>query len=306
MFMRRMTAMAMVLGTMVLGTMVLCAEVAQAGDAKGPWDGKIMDVAGETVLSLDELALRLQSSRLIVLGEKHYSVPVQKAQATVLEAVVRRGGAESRFTTAWEFLNVTSQPTTGNAFARFVAGEIDVLSLLKILQGSAGAPTYAPILEATKALGGELLGVNLSRAEKAPVVERGIGAVDPALLPPGFEMGSEGYFERFRQAMEGHATPEQIRNYYAAQCLTDDVMAYHLLKDSAAPLKFLVVGSFHSDYSDGVVSRLRARAPRVTTKAVRFIDAADYTEAELAQVQRDAQYGDIAEFVYFVNEPASP
>lgn len=267
------------------------------------WNGRIIQVAEDRELGIVEMVQALNGSRNIVLGEKHHTAAVQSAQASVMDAFVRENGKQGRFVTAWEFLNASEQSRVEESFEKFKNGKIDVSELLRSIVGNEKSMSYAPILEVTRAEGGFLLGVNLSREEKAPVVRDGIGAADPARIPPGFEMGSSRYFERFSKAMEGHATPEQMENYFAAQCLTDDVMAYQLLGFSRASTRFLVVGGFHVDYFDGVVARLRARAPDQVTKVVRFIDASDYHEWELKDLLRDPHWGAIADYAYFVNEP---
>ncbi|MCM2323067.1 MAG: ChaN family lipoprotein [Oligoflexia bacterium] len=278
----------------------LTGSVAEAAG----WNGRIFDVRGGQV-EIDSaiLAARLAEARTIVLGEKHDTTAVQLAQASIIRAVTELTGRQNDFTFAWEFLNVSDRQRTEDAYARFVSGAIDVRELLIQLQGRDSYMNYAPLFEVTRALGGRLIGVNLSRAEKAPVTRGGIAAADPALVPPGFELGGEAYHERFAETMQNHVPPQKLENYFAAQCLTDDVMAYHVSLDPA-PLKFLVAGSFHTDYLDATVARLRVRAPGESLLSVKLVDAADYTEAELLPLLRDAKYGDIADYVYFVNEPA--
>ena len=121
-------------------------------------------------------------------------------------------------------------------------------------------------------------------------------------------MGSAGYHQRFINAMSDHAPAEIIENYYAAQCLTDDIMAYTLQKYRNTPLVFLVTGSFHADYDDGVANRLNIRLPDKSVAIVRFIDASDYDAKELEetfpQILYDKTYGNVADYVYVVNEPA--
>jgi hypothetical protein len=155
----------------------------------------------------------------------------------------------------------------------------------------------------TKKFHGRLIGVNLSRTDKEPVVQGGLINAKPGTIPADFELGSANYWERFRKTMEGHATEAQMQNYYAAQCLTDDVIAVNMLADQKTDRRFLVVGSFHSDYFDGAVARLMNRAPDQVIGVVRFIDASDYTEAELQALPIDSKYGPVADFVFFVNEP---
>jgi uncharacterized iron-regulated protein len=266
------------------------------------WNGKILISNSQREIGLSELAMNLVFARNVILGEKHNTPAVQLAQAKVMESVVALA-PQDRMTTAWEFLNYTDQPKIEGAFQQFSTGMISAEEFLTLTQGSAKYKSYAPILEVTKKFHGQLIGVNLSRADKDPVTQGGIANAKPGTVPVGFEMGGKNYFERFVVSMQGHATEEQIQNYFASQCLTDDVIAEKMLLHSAADRRFLVVGSFHSDYFDGVVTRLMKRAPDQPIAVVRFVDASDYSESELQGFANDPKYGPVADFVYFVNEP---
>lgn len=281
-----------------------CSLVLAPQLAHAEWHGKVIHAITGQELAIGDMIQELRSAANVALAEKHYTPAVQAMQGRIIRDLVKATGTEGRFTTAWEFLNFSAQDKTDAAFGRFVAGDITVAEFLKLTQGSVPSDSYVPVLEATKELGGQLLGVNLSRAEKAPVVERGIGAADPKLVPPGFEMLGGGYFERFEAAMAGHATPEQIQNYFAAQCLTDDVMAFHITRDATNPLRFIVLGSFHAEYFSGTVERIRARSPKELTRVVRIIDASDFSAKELLGLIQHPKYGPIGDYVVFVNEPA--
>ncbi|MBU6375402.1 MAG: ChaN family lipoprotein, partial [Bdellovibrionales bacterium] len=171
------------------------------------------------------------------------------------------------------------------------------------------ARSYLPILEAGVQFQGSLRGLNLARDEKAPVVSGGLKAIDPRLIPPGFALGGPDYWERFEKAMGSHASPDQLERYFEAQCLVDDVMAYSVLKDEA-DLRVLINGSFHSDYFDGAVARIQKRAPQLRAKVIRFIDASEYTEADLSPQLNlatpviDRQYGALADWIWFAGEPS--
>ncbi|MGK5082444.1 ChaN family lipoprotein [Bdellovibrionota bacterium FG-1] len=277
-----------------------------AFEGAGQWAGKVIEVRTGHEMTISDLPLVARSAQTWILAEKHYNFGVQQAQAEVIRAVVGAKAAQKNFTTAWEFLSFSERESVDDSFQRYQAGQFTVGELLKRLQHGLGSETYAPIMEVTRELGGALAAVNLTREEKAPVVTGGIEALDPRLLPPDFVMGSVGYHDRFKEVMEqgGHATPAQIENYFAAQCLTDDVIAYHLVNDVKTALKFLVVGSFHAEYSDGVVARLRDRQKGEVAITVRLIDTSDYLESELPGLLRDSRYGDLAEYVIFVNEPS--
>ncbi len=270
------------------------------------WNGRVfrVDASGFSEITQPQLIEQLAQAQIVVLGEKHNTPKVQNMQAKIVADTVEKANAGMQFTLAWEFLNYTDQMTTEREFTRFMAGSISGFEFLRLTQGSDQNFAYIPILQAVADHDGQLLGVNLSREQKAPVVRSGLRALDPRLLPPGFRMGGAGYRERFEEAMGGHATPDQMDRYFDAQCLTDDVMAYQMLGLSAYPRKFLVAGSFHTDYQDGTVARLKARAPDQPMKTVKIADASDFQSGELENHLRefliDAKYGQIADFVVFV------
>jgi uncharacterized iron-regulated protein len=286
----------------LLAALLLMSTPATAFAAQ--WNGRVFDAVNTLEMTQADLVTQLATHPLIVLGEKHDTAAVQNAQAWIIRNVVTAAGMQGKFATNWEFLNYTMQAQTVDAFSRFSQGKITGEDFLQETQGDTTNATYIPILEATRDLGGELHGVNISRDDKAPVVEHGISAVNPALLPPGYAKGDQYYWDRFVVAMQGHATQEEMSNYFDAQCLTDDVLAYHTLQDSNALLRFLVAGSFHTDYFDGTVARLDARGARGDQKTVvRFFDASDYTEDQLKGLLQDPKYGPVADYVWFVNEP---
>ena len=104
--------------------------------------------------------------------------------------------------------------------------------------------------------------------------------------------------------------PTQYRNlanYFAAQCLTDDVMAYHFTQLPFGETRFLIAGSFHTDLKDGTVHRILVRDSSESPVVMRFMDASDFSTQELEtsvnQLLHDPQYGDVADYVLFVNEP---
>lgn len=285
---------------------ILTLGFSMSAFASSSWNGRIIRVPTQQDISMKELTAGLSKAQVIILGEKHNTSAIQYAQSLIIHNVVTATHQENQFLTAWEFLNYPEQDKINLAYARFISGKIDGLGFLIETQGTTNNASYIPILDITKILQGNLIGVNISREAKQPVVEGGIGAVDPQYLPPDFAMGSTGYHQRFIDIMTGHGSPERIENYYAAQCLTDDIMAYTLQKNFNIPLQFLITGSFHTDYFDGVVNRIKIRLPEKSVIVVRLIDASEYDEQELndmlPDILYDKTYGNIADYVYFVNE----
>jgi len=294
----------------LLTTLMLCLS-SRADAQKSAWSGRVYDVSRQIFLTADQIRAGLEGVELLVLGEKHNTIQVQLEQSSALRLALEANPlAQNRWILGWEFLNRRDQKSIDDQWDAYSEGRISGNQLLDHLMGPGLGRTYLPLLEVANAYQGVLRGLNLAREEKAPVVTGGLGAIDPALIPPGFAMGGAFYRERFERAMGSHATPEQMGRYFQAQCLVDDVMAYTLLEDQAE-LRVEVNGSFHSDYFDGAVARIRARKPSLRLLLIRFIDAADYTEADLspqlnlAEPALDPKYGPLADWVWFAGEPTT-
>ena len=285
---------------MVIQILLTCSLILSA---HAEWNGKILNVRTKQIIPRSELVTILSMNNIIVIGEKHYTKEVQDEEGKLISDVVIFSHKENQFSLFWEFLNASSQHETQALFNQVIADEISTSDFLIKTQGSAKAVIYSPMIQATVKLGGKLFGGNLSRDEKAPVVSGGLAALDPKLLPPGFKLGGPSYLERFTEVMSGHATPEQITNYFAAQSLVDDAIAYHLYQDSMTSLNFLVIGAFHSMYSDGVVARLKERNSTSKIANIEIIDSADYTAQEIEDLYLNDKYGDRSDYIVFVNEP---
>lgn len=272
------------------------------------WDGVIYQVDTQTEITASELYTELALADVIVIGEKHYTTRVQEMEGEILEQVMSLKSGE--FFLGWEFLNHTDSTKNDLLWQDVKDKKITIEEFLTQTQGFSTAKVYEPLLQAVLNNNAKLYGLNLSRAEKSPVSQNGITALDPALLPPDFELGGANYYERFEAVMSGHVPAQKIQNYYEAQCLVDDVMAYKFLEAFAVPntTGFMVAGHFHTDYNDGVVARLNTRIQKLglnlKVSTVRLVDASIYQESELLNLLNDSTYGNVADFVIFVNEPA--
>jgi len=277
--------------------------ISSASSAGTGWDGRIVIPGHDQALTATELYSELSQADVLVIGEKHYTAAVQNMEAQIIRGVVTNGAHQSGFTLGWEFLNRSERSQIDALFDQVRAGNLSVEAFVQQTQQTANAAVYAPVIAAVRDLGGSLVPTNLSRAEKSPVTQGGIGALDPALLPPSYSAGGENYRQRFVEAMGDHVPPHKVANYFDAQCLTDDVMAWSLQEGDG--LKILIAGAFHTDYRDGAVARLRERQPEKIIKTVTIVDAADFSATELPSVLVDERWGEIADYVVFVNEPTT-
>jgi uncharacterized iron-regulated protein len=251
---------------------------------------------------LDQLAA---SPAVFVLGEEHYNPPIQMAEAWLIDRIASQVSDKDPLILGWEFLNTEDRYAIDESYASFLKQEISTDEFLqRLFPGGPASMEYAPVFETARLHQLALIPTNLSRAQKNPVTQDGIESLDPTLLPPDFKIGGPLYWERFQAAMGSHPLPYPVENYFAAQSLTDEVMATELLKGPQTT-RVLITGSFHGDYRDGVVKSLKRRVKGLPVFYVRIVDASAMTEEELFAFMIDPRYGVIADLLYVVNEPRS-
>lgn len=266
------------------------------------WHNRTFRVSDGSEIAQADFFLELSQAQLVILGEKHYTPAVQQRQADI----ILNTNEGKNYLVAWEFLNHSEQAKVQSLFADVKTKKISAQDFLDQTQGTGRGTPYLPVIEAAAKDLGSILATNLTRQEKAPVTKDGIAALDPNLLPTDFQMCSANYFERFNEVMKQHVPPEKMQNYFAAQCLTDEVIATQVLAHLLPTHNYLVEGNFHTDYFDGTVASIRRRATNLSIKVVRFVDASDYTVDELTNLAGEFQhkkYGPMADYIIYVNEP---
>jgi aminopeptidase N len=153
--------------------------------------------------------------------------------------------------------------------------------------------------------GGTTIGLNMSRLLTTKVAKNGIDGLSPedqAKLPPNFQMGNDGYFERFKAMMEGHLPPTaKIENYFQAHSIWDDTMAWtakEFLDKNPNQVLMIIVGDFHASHGGGLPDRLKARGIRnvVTISQVDFSDATPEQQDEM--INPAGKWGPRADFVW--------
>lgn len=254
-------------------------------------------------ITLAELDQLVPANGTVVLGEFHHTPNIQSAQAQVVEALVQSHQAEGSFDLGWEFLNFSDQSQVKKSFEDFSDGRLNADQFLKALFPNARDPLayrdYLPVLKATSKYGGRLLALNAPRKIKTQLREKGFVSLPAEFQPPRFKLGGRDYLERFTAIMGGHVPPEKLESYYLAQCYTDDVMAWQLGVGSIHKLRFVVAGSFHTDFFDGMVERLDdyVTGPVTTFKFVDLSQIPTPNRDEL--LKGSGQYGDYADLIVF-------
>ena len=256
---------------------------------------KIYDTQHQTEVEFNSLVANLPKQGHFILGEYHNSPSVQMAQKQIIEAIVKESKSESDFTVMWEFLNYTDQVDISTKFEKLQNNEINASEFINQTAGNQNQ-SYTPIIQATKDLKGNLFGINLPRALKQKVIKEGIDSINPNYIPATHYVGGDKYLARFKEAMGGHAPEEMIKKYFLAQCLTDSVMAEQIHLNHSTPLNFVIAGSFHTDFYDGTVVRLKENYNDVIT--FKIFSSEHHDENQTQEIfQGHTTYGNYADFI---------
>ena len=253
----------------------------------------------------DQVLNAVPEEATIVMGEEHYNELVQMAEGLVVSNIVEAKNAKGAFTAAWEFLDYPVQAEIATAMQNWKASNDDEAFLMEVFKNQNRAQShqvYLPFLKTVKDLGGELLATNAPRDWKSIITATGLSSLDPSLVPPNMELGSDGYFERFKLVMQDHVPADKLQNYFEAQCYTDSVMSYQIMSQSSFSLRFMVVGSFHSDYFDGLVENYKKQT-NLPVMTFKLVDASELSAQEIAElIKPDAQYGALADYILLLTK----
>ena len=216
----------------------------------------IFDTNTQSEISFEELELRIPNTAHIVMGEFHDDLIIQIGQKDIIENILSIRNIE--FSLSWEFLDYPEQSMIEQNVMSFKNKSVSDIDFMKVFYPNGQYTNYlAPISTITR-FEGSLIGINAPRVWKRMITKDGLENLDPKYLPPNMELGTANYEERFYAALggSGHSPSSALVRYYEAQCYTDSVMAYQTEMNSK-DLNFIMVGSFHSDYGDGMVEQLK-------------------------------------------------
>lgn len=219
----------------------------------------IYNTKENSYMPYEQFLSELPTSGFIVLGEFHNSKSIQDAQAKIIKEKTTLEDKQKSTRIMWEFLNHTDQDKINDSFRSLLSRSINSEEFVTEISGKQNI-TYAPIMDVAREFGHAPIALNLPRALKKKVMDEGIDAIDPIFVPAHHDLGTEDYLARFKLAMGGHAPDDMVAKYYLAQCLTDSVMSDEANKNHV-DLSFIVAGSFHTDFFDGTVGRLKEINP---------------------------------------------
>lgn len=251
----------------------------------------------QTELSYQQFLSEVADSRFVVLGEFHYDAPIQQAEGQIIQDVSALAPGKSK-KVMWEFLNTTDQVVIDQLFGDVVTGTMSAQDFIVKTHGDQNAP-YAPVISAARDTKAGLVALNLPRELKQKVIKEGLSSIDPRYVPSTHYLGGKHYYERFVDSMGGHVPAEKIQPYYVAQCLVDSVMAATAVK-SQAEMNFLVAGSFHTDFFDGTVEKIK-KLESAKLSSVKIIDLDQISNEERAAFEKgDDNYGPYADYLIYV------
>lgn len=256
---------------------------------------RIYDTKNSDYIPFDKFIDDLPTKGHIVIGEFHNDKLIQNAQAKIIKEKVTKNSLQGNFSLMWEFLNYTDQEKINSEYIKISNGTHKASDFIKEMFGE-NNQSYSSIIDIISIQKGELYGINLPRRLKQKVIKSGIQSIDPKFIPADLYIGGENYLKRFKDAMGSHVPEDMIDKYFLAQCLTDSVMAEQIHLNYSNPLNFVIAGSFHTDFYDGTVSRLKNNYSQV--KTLKIINTNTLSTQEINEIlQGSEDYGVYADYV---------
>lgn len=232
--------------------LVACAS---ESPVRGAWEGP----SGQPV-DVNQWLERVQAGDVLIIGENHGLKSHQAQQLMVMEKLREYG---KKVSVGLEFFNYTDQ----DYVHQYCSGELDEVTFLqKIKWGGIPFAFYREQARMpNRSEGARTLALNAPKSLTQKVSRSGLSSLTQAesdLLPPSFTLGRDSYRSRFLASVPHELPPEQQDNYFAAQSIWDDTMAWRAgsyILDHLDQVLVIIVGDFHASYGGGLPDRLRAR-----------------------------------------------
>lgn len=268
----------------------------------------IWDAKAKSWISPAQLAAKVGAGDALILGEEHATedkksdVPLlihHDNQLRMMSLIHARGIPVS---VGMEFLPYTTQQGVDT----YLRGEMPENVFRNLVNwGSDAFDIYNQKILFPRGSNGRTIALNMPRRITRKVSQYGpqsLTSWEMNYLPPRWEFGSANYYERFREEMIGHVPERKIKNYFWAQSLWDDTMAWvasDFLRMSRNQALVVVVGAFHAEYKDGLPARM-AKYGMKKVKVVLQEEVQTMDKAELIKLTApDKKYGNRADFLWF-------
>ncbi len=260
--------------TLLLG-FVLAFQASQNSPASPPAyvPERVYDTRRHAFVDLEVMLADLAKADVVFVGEQHDDPNTHRLEAAILDGLRRRG------VTVSVSLEMFERDTQGSVNSYLSGG----ISEDEFLKSSRPWPRYAtdyrPVVELARSSGFPVIAANIPRRFASSVAKTGLSALD-ALTPTerswvaaDLQCPKDAYFNRFAETMTTHdrsgaakaSTEEQrqtTERYYFSQCAKDETMAEAIAAGFEQFNRKLVLhfnGSFHSDFGQGTVDRVRRR-----------------------------------------------
>lgn len=259
---------------------------------------KVFNSASSRFIGYEAFIQNVNLAEFVVMGEFHNDEQIQLAEAQIITDTVASSNSQNNFSLMWEFLDFTDQNKINKEYEKFKNNQISAYEFLSSSTSNSNSKTYAPVVTAARDFGANIWGLNLPREIKQKAMEEGINSIDPKLVPKSHYVGGPEYKDRFAESMGGHVPPEKISKYFLAQCLTDSVMAYQAnLRHSH--LSFIIAGSFHTDFYDATVVRLKNLTEKKIV-TIKIVNLSDLSEEDVQELKNGSSlYGAYADYIVF-------
>lgn len=262
---------------------------------------EITELKTGTAISLEDFLQGELDQKTLVLGESHYDKLILKAHAQIIQTLVKRDHLENNFSTGWEFLEYDYDQEIQKAFFDWKNAVITDEEYLKRIFPQSTNPLvnlpYLDFMDVTARFGGNIITTNATRETKKLLRQQGIGALEPKDQPDEMLEGSINYFARFKKIMEDHVPASELASYFLAQYYTDNIIGTYLERMQTGSTTFLVIGSFHMEYNDGVVEYLKKHSQHEIV-SLKIVNKNELTQDEYDLLKEShPEYGHIADYL---------
>lgn len=275
-------------------------------------EGQLYDGGTGQSVVFDQLVQRLSPGQVLVLGETHDKLAGLASQVAVLWYLAwqTQNSQDRQFkypqiSVGFEHIDYTQQALLSD-YAQERIGENEFWPQLNSWKPRLPRDVYQFHIQAPRYLKGRALALNAPRWLTKKISQNSLASLsseERALLPPNFELGNKAYFERFKRAMRGHGDEQSVRQYFEAQSVWDDTMAWRAqlaMQEHPQQVLVIVVGDFHVRYGGGLPDRLRARGLDVLSVSQVFADEDPITLRQ--HIGPHKLYGPRGDFVLAVDD----
>lgn len=222
---------------------------------------KVYDVKNRKEIDLKEIVSTTPKGSVLVFGEQHDDSVAHSLQLKVLQYLQQEWGSKKVLLSMEMF-----QKDVQYIVDEYLAGLISEKNFIKEARAWNNYEDYKPMVEYAKVHGISVLAANTPSRYTNMVTKQGLGSLELLskevkrdFLPPlPIDTLRGHYYERFLEAMGGHAMPGY--NLYQSQNVWDATMSHSIAGRTPKyrnGVVYHLCGRFHSDYGEGTVFRLR-------------------------------------------------